>query len=63
MPPVDTNPTRAPHGSDPLAVRVRYLRDRRVGALPDRAEAALWVALAAVVAWLFIAGFTGLSGN
>jgi len=47
-----------PTGSDALAVRRRYLRQRRmVGAT---AWTTLWVTVAAVMGWLFIAGFAGL---
>jgi len=47
-----------PTGSDELAVRRRYLRQRR--RLAVRAWATVWVAAAAVMGWLFIAGFAGL---
>ena len=48
----------APSGLDELAVRRRYLRQRR--RLATRAWASMWVTVAAVMGWLFIAGFTGL---
>ena len=47
-----------PDGASDLAVRRRYLRQRR--RLDTRAWATFWVSLAAVMGWLFIAGFTGL---
>lgn len=48
----------APTGFDELALRRRYLRQRR--RLATRAWATFWVTAAAVLGWLFIAGFTGL---
>jgi hypothetical protein len=52
----------APSGLDDLAVRERWLRQRRARDFAGRRSGliALWVALAAVVAWLIIAGFAGL---
>ena len=47
-----------PTGAAELAVRRRYLRQRR--RLDTRAWATFWVSLAAVMGWLFIAGFAGL---
>jgi hypothetical protein len=47
-----------PTGSDELALRRRYLRQRR--RLATRAWATFWVSIAAVMGWLFIAGFAGL---
>ena len=58
---VDRNslrPLGRPTGSSDLAVRRRYLRQRR--RLDTRAWATFWVSLAAVMGWLFIAGFAGL---
>jgi hypothetical protein len=47
---------------DDLAVRERWLRQRRAHDFASRRSGliALWVTMAAVVAWLFIAGFAGL---
>ena len=50
--------TGPPNGSDSLAVRQRYLRQRR--RLSDRGWITLWVTVGALVGWLFIAGFAGL---
>ncbi|MFN2582868.1 MAG: hypothetical protein ABR498_09035 [Candidatus Dormibacteria bacterium] len=47
-----------PTGSDELAVRRRYLRQRR--RLDARGWTTLWVTVAALMGWLFIAGFAGL---
>lgn len=47
-----------PNGLDELDVRRRYLRQRR--RLATRAWASFWVTVAAIMGWLFIAGFTGL---
>ena len=51
-----------PSGLDDLAVRERWLRRRRARDFAARRSGliALWVAVAAVVSWLFIAGFAGL---
>ena len=47
-----------PTGTDPLAVRERYLRRRRrVG---DRGWITMWVTCFAVFAWLVVAGVAGL---
>jgi hypothetical protein len=47
-----------PNGADALAIRRRYLRQRRrVG---DRGWIMLWVTIGAVIGWLFIVGFAGL---
>ena len=57
----DRNPIRPlgrPSGTSDLAVRRRYLRQRR--RLDTRAWATFWVSLAAIMGWLFIAGFAGL---
>jgi hypothetical protein len=52
-----------PDGRASLAVRERYLRrrSRRRLAFGDRGMVALWIGLGTVVAWLFIAGFAGLT--
>ena len=52
----------APSGLDDLAVRERWLRQRRARDFAARRSGliALWVAIAAVVCWLFVAGFAGL---
>ena len=47
-----------PTGSDELAVRLRYLRQRR--RLSGRGWLAFWVTISAVLGWLFIAGVAGL---
>ena len=51
-------PLGRPTGASDLAVRRRYLRQRR--RLDTRAWATFWVSLVAVMGWLFIAGFAGL---
>jgi len=58
----DTPRPSAPSGLDDLAVRERWLRQRRARDFAARRSGliALWVAIAAVVCWLFIAGFAGL---
>jgi len=47
-----------PNGADALAVRRRYLRQRR--RMGDRGWIMLWVTVGAVIGWLFIVGFAGL---
>jgi hypothetical protein len=54
-----TLPPGQPSGDDSLAVRRRYLRQRR--RLSDRGWITLWVTVSALVGWLFIVGFAGLS--
>jgi hypothetical protein len=50
---------RTPSGDDSLRVRERYLRRRsQRRSLGDRGVIAVWVALAALVSWLFVFGFT-----
>jgi hypothetical protein len=58
----DTPRPSAPSGLDDLAVRERWLRQRRARDFAGRRSGliALWVALAAVAAWLIIAGFAGM---
>ncbi len=53
----------APSGADDLAVRERWLKRRRAHDLAERRSGliAVWVALAALLAWLFIAGFAGFA--
>jgi hypothetical protein len=52
----------APSGDDPLRVRERYLRRRRLRRrLSERGLTALWVTVGALVSWLFIVGFTTLN--
>jgi hypothetical protein len=51
-------PSGRPNGTDALAVRRRYLRQRR--RITGRVWTTMWVSVAAVVAWLFIVGFTGI---
>ena len=52
-----------PDGRASLDVRERYLkrRSRRRFAFGDRGVVAAWVIATTVVAWLFIAGFAGLT--
>lgn len=52
-----------PDGRASLDVRERYLRrrSRRRFAFGDRGMVALWLGLGTLVAWLFIAGFAGLT--
>jgi hypothetical protein len=53
--------TTIPSGDDSLRVRERYLRRRsQRRRLGDRGVTALWVAVAAIVSWLFVVGFTTL---
>ena len=58
----DTPRPSAPSGLDDLAVREHWLRQRRAHDFASRRSGliALWVTVATVVAWLFIAGFAGL---
>lgn len=49
-----------PSGQDSLELREAYFRQRRSRRLSDRGLTVLWVSIAAIVAWLFIAGFAGL---
>jgi hypothetical protein len=58
----DTPRPSAPSGLDDLAVRERWLHQRRARHFASRRSGliALWVAVAAVVAWLIIAGFAGM---
>jgi hypothetical protein len=60
----DTPRPSAPSGLDDLAVRERWLRQRRARDFTGRRSwlLALWVVVAAIVAWLFIAGFAGFAG-
>ena len=53
-------PTNSPDGSADLEVRVRYLRRSRRLAL-GRVWLTTWIAVFAVVGWLFIAGFAGFN--
>jgi hypothetical protein len=52
-----------PDGRASLHVRERYLRrrSRRRLTFGDRGVVAMWVGAATLVAWLFIAGFSGLT--
>jgi len=58
----DTPRPSAPSGLYDLAVRERWLRQMRSRDFAARRSGliALWVVIAAVVCWLFIAGFAGL---
>jgi hypothetical protein len=50
-----------PSGDAPLRVRKRYLRRRsQRRRLGDRGMAAIWVAVGALVSWVFVVGFTTL---
>lgn len=53
----------APSGADDLEVRERWLKRRRAHDLAERRSGliAVWVALAALLAWLFIVGFAGFA--
>jgi hypothetical protein len=52
-----------PNGADALEVRERWLKRRRARDLAERRSGliALWVAVVALVSWLFIAGFAGFA--
>ena len=52
-----------PDGRASLAVRERYLRrrSRRRFAFGDRGMVALWLGVGTLMAWVFIAGFAGLT--
>ena len=53
--------TAVPSGGDPLRVRERYLRRRsQRRRLGDRGLTALWVAVGALISWLFVVGFAAL---
>ena len=52
-------PRNQPDGSADLAVRRRYLRQRRLA--DGRILIAIWISFFAVVGWLFIAGFAGFN--
>ncbi|HEY7926106.1 MAG TPA: hypothetical protein VIG86_01660 [Candidatus Dormibacteraeota bacterium] len=53
--------TTGPSGGDSLRVRERYLRRRsQRRRLGDRGLTAIWVAVGALVSWLFVVGFTTL---
>ncbi len=50
-----------PSGNASLRVREQYLRRRsQRRRLGDRGVTALWVALAALISWLFVVGFATL---
>jgi hypothetical protein len=50
-----------PSGAASLRVRERYLRRRsQRRRLGDRGLTALWVAIGALVSWLFVVGFASL---
>ncbi|MGA8014834.1 MAG: hypothetical protein WCB85_02825 [Candidatus Dormiibacterota bacterium] len=53
----------APSGLDDLEVRERWLKRQRARAFAGRRSGliAIWVAVAALVSWLFIAGFAGFA--
>jgi hypothetical protein len=57
--PLHRLPRDQPDGSADLAVRLRYLRHRRLA--DGRILIAIWVSFFAVVGWLFIAGFAGFN--
>jgi hypothetical protein len=51
----------APRGDAALWVRERYLRRRsQRRRLGDRGLTALWVAVGALISWLFVVGFAAL---
>ena len=51
-----------PSGHEPLRVRERYLRRRsQRRSLGDRGIIAIWVAVTALVGWLFVVGFSLLA--
>jgi hypothetical protein len=50
-------PSGAPTGLEPLDVRERYLRRRRLR--DDRGWIGLWVTVFAVMSWLLVVGLTG----
>ncbi len=51
-----------PSGHASLRVRQQYLRRRsQRRRLGDRGVTALWVALAALITWLFVVGFSTLA--
>ena len=50
----------APSGLDDLAVRERWLKQRRNSGMGSRGLIALWLAAGALVCWLFVAAFAGL---
>ena len=58
----DTAAADAPSGLDALAARQRWLKRRRPHDFAERRSGliAIWVAVAALVSWLFIAGVAGL---
>ena len=58
----DTVAAEAPSGLDDLQVRQRWLKRRRNRDLLERRSSliAVWVGVAALVSWLFIAGVAGL---
>ncbi|HXZ99734.1 MAG TPA: hypothetical protein VEK76_05235 [Candidatus Binatia bacterium] len=53
----------SPSGLDDLEVRQRWLKQRRMRGLTERRSGliAVWVAIAAFAAWLFVAGFAGFA--
>lgn len=55
-----TTMTAGPSGADDLAVRERWLKQRRGSGVASRGLIAVWVAAGALVSWLFVAGFAGL---
>jgi len=49
-----------PSGADELAVRERWLKQRRAGgAVMSRGLIAFWIGAGALVSWLFVAAFAG----
>ena len=53
-------PSTGPSGADDLAVRRRWLKQRRGSSnVASRAMITFWLAAGALVAWLFIAGVAG----
>ena len=62
IPPPGPVDAPSPSGLDDLAVRERWLKQRRGQGFAERRSGliAVWVAVAALLSWLFVAGFAGL---
>ena len=53
-------PSTGPSGADDLAVRRRWLKQRRgATSVANRTMITVWVCAGTLVAWLFIAGVAG----
>ena len=57
----DSPSTPSPSGLDDLETRERWLKRRRARGFAERRSGliAIWVAVAALVSWLFVAAFAG----